>query len=110
MQDGGPVVIVFWSYDLSGVNCRSTLDHVMNTSMSSLPPYVGIGVPMATVFRYVYVPEVTGVHCSTSWAASVIVLLIQSSRSASSSAPGWSFGSCKGYKSLGVLFRPHTSK
>ena len=52
--------------------------HVMNTSKLSLPPYVGIGMPMATVFRYAYIPKVMGVHCSTLWAASEIALFIQS--------------------------------
>ena len=51
---------------------------VMNTSKLSSPPYVGIGVPVVTVFRYAYVPEVTGVRHSTSWAASEIALFIRS--------------------------------
>jgi hypothetical protein len=44
----------------------------MKTSKSSSPLYEGIGVPVATVLRYAYVPEVTGVYLSMSRAASQI--------------------------------------
>ena len=33
----------------------------MNTSKSSSLPYVGIGMPVVMVFRYVYVPKVMGI-------------------------------------------------
>ena len=51
---------------------------VMNTSKSSSLLYVGIGMPVVTVFRYAYIPEVTGVRRSTSWAVSEIALFIRS--------------------------------
>ena len=75
---------------------------VMNTSKSSSPPYVGIGMPVAMVFRYAYVPEVTGVHRSTSWAASEIALFIRSLNAllhfSDLSSP--SICPCEGFQSL----------
>jgi hypothetical protein len=49
----------------------------MKTSKSSSPLYEGIGMPVATVLRYAYVPEVTGVRLSTSRAASRIASWIR---------------------------------
>ena len=75
---------------------------VMNTSKLSSPLYVGIGVPVTMVFRYAYVPEVTGVHCSTSWAASEITLFIWSLNAllcfSDLSSP--SIRPCEGFRSL----------
>jgi hypothetical protein len=49
----------------------------MKTSKSSSLLYEGIGVPVAMVLRYAYVPEVTGVCLSTSRAASQIASWIR---------------------------------
>ena len=63
-------------------------------------------MPVVMVFRYVYVPEVMGVHCSTSWAVSEIALFIQSLNAllhfSDLSSP--SIHPCEGFQSLqGVL-------
>jgi hypothetical protein len=49
----------------------------MKTSKSSSQLYEGIGMPVAMVLRYAYVPKVTGVRLSTSQAASQIALWIR---------------------------------
>jgi hypothetical protein len=48
----------------------------MKTYKSSSPLYEGIGVPVATVLRYTYIPEVTGVCLSMSQVVSQIALWI----------------------------------
>ena len=101
------IVVLLWLCSGPTIWCRSLKHmrlciHVMNTSKSSSLLYVGIGMPMAMVFRYAYVPKVMGIHCSTSWAVSEIALFIWSLnallRFSDLSLP--SICPCEGFRSL----------
>ena len=63
---------------VSYLRARRDRKTLMDTTHSAALLYVGIGMPMATVFKYAYVPKVMGGHRSTSWAASEITLFIRS--------------------------------